>query len=176
MMFTNRDLRKLLIPLIIEQLLTSLMGIADTMMVSNVGSAAVSGVSLVDAINKLVIFLFTALTTGGTIVCAQYLGRKDKPNSDRAARQVLLSAAALALLLSVVCIIWRNGLLRLIFGSVEPDVMAAAQIYFLITAFSYPFLALFNASAALYRAAGNSRLPMVVSVCSNLLISQGTRC
>ena len=169
MMFTNRDLRKLLIPLIVEQVLTSLMGIADTMMVSNVSSAAVSGVSLVDSINKLVIFLFTALTTGGTIVCAQYLGRQDRANSDRAARQVLLRAFALAVLISALCLVWRRGLLHLIFGSVEADVMAAAETYFLITAFSYPFLALFDAGAALYRAAGNSRLPMVISVCSNLV-------
>ncbi|MBQ3127397.1 MAG: MATE family efflux transporter, partial [Clostridia bacterium] len=168
-MFTNRDLRKLLIPLIIEQVLTSLMGIADTMMVSNVGSAAVSGVSLVDSINKLVMFLFAAMATGGTIVCSQYLGRRDKANSDRAARQVLLSTFMLSLIVMAVCLIFRKGLLRLIFGSVEADVMAAAEIYFLITAFSYPFSALFNASAALYRAAGNSRLPMLVSVGSNVL-------
>ena len=168
-MFSNRDLRKLLIPLIIEQVLTSLMGIADTMMVSNVGSAAVSGVSLVDSTNKLVIFLFTAMATGGTIVCAQYLGRRDKKDSNRAAQQVLLSAFALAVTVMAICLVFRRGLLHLIFGTVEADVMAAAEVYFLITSFSYPFLALFDASAALYRAGGNSRLPMIVSVCSNLL-------
>lgn len=168
-MFSNKDLRKLLIPLIIEQVLTSLVGIADTMMVSNVGSAAVSGVSLVDSINKVVLFLFTALATGGTIVCSQYLGRRDKADSDCAARQVLLSSLTVALVVMGFCLGFRKGLLRLIFGTVEADVMTAAEIYFLITAFSYPFLALFNASAALYRAAGNSRLPMLVSLGANLL-------
>ena len=167
MTFTDRDLRKLLLPLIAEQVLTSMMGIVDTMMVSNVGSAAVSGVSLVDSINKLVLFLFSALATGGTIVCSQYIGRRDKLHSDRAARQVLLSALAMGLLVMAVCLTFRKGLLRLIFGSVEADVMAAAEIYFLITALYYPFIALFNASAALYRAAGNSRLPMIVSVSCN---------
>lgn len=168
-MFTNRDLRKLLIPLIIELVLTSLMGIADTMMVSNVGSAAVSGVSLVDSVNKLVLFLFTALATGGTIVCSQYIGRRDKENADRTARQVMLSTIALAVLAMAVCLSFRKGLLRLIFGQVERDVMEAAEVYFLITAFSYPFLGAFNASAALYRASGNSRLPMIVSAGCNLL-------
>ena len=167
MMFSNRDLRKLLIPLIAEQVLTSMMGIVDTMMVSNVGSAAVSGVSLVDSINKLVLFLFTALAAGGTIVCSQYLGRQDKAHADRAARQVLLSALALGLLVMALCLGFRKGLLRLIFGTVEQDVMEAAEVYFLITAFYYPFIALFNASSALYRAAGNSRLPMIVSVSCN---------
>ena len=168
-MFSDRDLRKLLIPLIIEQILTSLMGTVDTMMVSNLGSAAVSGVSLVDSINKLVIFLFTALATGGTIVCSQYVGSGNRPNADRAAKQVLLSAFVLAAAMMALCLSWRKGMLRLIFGSVEPAVMEAAQQYFLITALSYPFLSLFNAAAALYRAGGNSRLPMIVSVSSNLL-------
>lgn len=168
-MFSNRALRKLLIPLIIEQILTSLMGTVDTMMVSNVGSAAVSGVSLVDSINKLVIFILTALATGGTIVCSQYFGRRDQENANLAARQVLLSAFALSLGLTALCLVLRRWLLGLIFGTVEAAVMDAAMRYFLLTALSYPFLALFNAAAALYRAAGNSRLPMLVSVCSNLL-------
>jgi putative MATE family efflux protein len=166
-MFSNQSLRRLLIPLIVEQLLTSLMGTVDTMMVSNVGSAAISGVSLVDSINKLILFLFTALATGGAIVCSQYLGREDKARSDQAARQVLLSALALGILAAAVCLVFRRGMLRLIFGQVEQDVMDAAQVYFLFTAFSYPFIALFNASSALYRATGNTRLPMAVSLISN---------
>ena len=168
-LFTNRDLRRLLVPLIIEQVLTSLMGIADTLMVSNVSSAAVSGVSLVDSINKLVIFLFTALAAGGTIVCSQYLGRGDKAHSDGAARQVLLSAAALGVLVMALCLALRKPLLHLIFGTVEADVMAAAATSFLITAFSSPYMAGLAPAAALYRAAGNSRLPMIVSACCNLV-------
>lgn len=166
-MFSNRMLRRLLIPLIIEQVLTSLVGTVDTMMVSNVGSAAISGVSLVDSINKLILFLFTALGTGGAIVCAQYLGRGDKSNSNKAGRQVLISALALGILTGAVCFGLRKVLLHLIFGQVEADVMQAAETYFLITSLSYPFIALFNASSALYRAAGNTRLPMVVSAASN---------
>ena len=169
LMFTNRDLRKLMVPLIIEQVLTSLMGIVDTMMVSNIGSASMSGVSLVDSINKLVIFLFTAMATGGAIVCAQYLGRRDREGADHAARQVLLCAAALSLLVMGLCLALRKTLLRLIFGSVEADVMAAAETYFLITAFSYPALAVFNAVSAIYRSAGKTRLPMAVSVGGNLV-------
>lgn len=168
-MFSNKDLRKLLIPLIIEQVLTSLMGTADTLMVSNVGSAALSGVSLVDSINKLLIFLFSALATGGTIVCSQYLGRKDNANANRSARQVVLSALSMSVIIAALCLIFRRGLLRLIFGTVEDSVMAAAETYFFITALTYPFLALFSAEASLYRAAGNSRLPMTISICSNCL-------
>lgn len=172
-MFSNKDLRKLLIPLIIEQLLTSFIGTVDTMMVSNLGSAAVSGVALVDSINKLVIFLFTALATGGTIVCSQYIGRRDGKNANSAARQVLLSALALSLVIGLIFYIFRGGLLRLIFGQVEPAVMEAAEAYFRVTIFGYPFVALFGASAALFRAAGNSRLPMKVSVFANLINISG---
>lgn len=168
-MFSNRDLRRLIIPLIIEQVLAALMGTVDTMMVSRVGSAAISGVSLVDSINKLVIYLFTALATGGTIICSQYLGHKDKKDSDEAARQVLLSSFALSLLVTVFCLCCYKWLLKIIFGTVEQSVMDSAVTYFSITIFGYPFLALFDASSALYRAGGNSKLPMFISVTCNLL-------
>ena len=117
LLFSKRDLRRLMIPLIIEQVLTSLMGIVDTMMVSNIGSASMSGVSLVDSVNKLVIFLFTAMATGGAIICAQYLGHRDRDGADRAARQVLLSTFTLSLLVMGLCLALRKALLRLIFGT-----------------------------------------------------------
>ncbi len=168
-MFSNRDLRRLLIPLIIEQVLTALMGTVDTMMVTRVSSAAISGVSLVDSINKLVLYLLTAIGTGGSIICAQYLGRRDKKDSDEAARQVLLTSAALSAVVTVFCLCCYKWLLRVIFGTVEPDVMANAVIYFYITIFGYPAIAVFGACAALYRSGGNSRLPMIISVSSNIL-------
>ena len=169
MMFSNRDLRKLLVPLIIEQMLTSLIGTVDTMMVSNLGSAPVSGVALVDSINKLVIFLFTALATGGTIVCSQYIGRRDMRNANSAARQVILSAFTLSVVIALVVSILRDWLLKIIFGTVEPAVMSAASAYFRVTILAYPFIALFGAASALYRAGGNSRLPMKVSLFANLI-------
>ncbi|MBQ9030886.1 MAG: MATE family efflux transporter [Parasporobacterium sp.] len=168
-MFSNRDLRKLLIPLIIEQVLTSFMGTIDTMMVSNIGSTAVSGVSCVDSINKLVIFLFTSISTGGCIICSQFLGRGEKKGAGETARQVLLVSGGISLLLMGFCLAFRGFLLHLIFGTVEEAVMTAALDYFLITVFSYPFTAVFNSCAAIYRAAGNSRLPMVISASCNIL-------
>lgn len=169
MLFSNRDLRGLLIPLVIEQVLTALMGTVDTMMVTRVSSAAISGVSLVDSINKLVLFLLTAIGTGGSIICAQYLGHRDKKNSDEAARQVIITSVLLSLLVTAFCLSCYKWLLRVIFGTVEPDVMASAVEYFRITIFGYPAIAVFGACAALYRAGGNSRLPMMISVSSNLL-------
>ena len=167
-LFSNQDLRRLLIPLMIEQLLTGLMGMVDTLMVSNVGQTAVSSVSLVDSINVLMIYLLSALATGGTIVCAQYLGRRDTQRANHAARQLLLSVAAVAALITASCLVFRKPLLRLVFGGVEAEIMAFAQQYFLLTAISYPFIGLFNGGAALCRAEGNAKTPMIVSGCSNL--------
>ena len=168
-MFSRKDLWKLLLPLVIELIFTALMGTADTMMVARVGDAAVSGVSLVDSVNNLMLMVFTATATGGTIVCAQYLGAHDRGGANRAARQMVLSVAVISLLCCVFCAVLRRPLLRLVFGSVEPAVMDAGLIYFLITALSYPFIAIYSAGAALYRAAGESRKPMLVSAAGNLL-------
>ena len=141
-LFSKSDLKKLLIPLMIEQLLNSMMGMVDTVMVSNVGSAAISAVSLVDSINVLVIQLLSALAVGGTIVCSQYLGRKDAKRSNNAARQVLLSTVVISIVMAVFCILFCHPLLRLIFGKVEQDVMDASVIYFYVTAISFPFIGL----------------------------------
>ena len=168
LLFSNHDLKVLLIPLMVEQLLNSLMGTVDSMMVSNVGSAAISAVSLVDSINVLVIQVFTALTAGGAIICSQYLGRKDVKACNKAARQVLLAMLVISIGLMAVCIVFRHPLLRLIFGNVEQDVMDNSQIYFLITALSFPFIGLFDANAAFFRAEGNSKLPMTISALCNL--------
>lgn len=167
MMFSNKQLITLLLPIMVEQLLNSFMGMADTMMVSNVGSAAISAVSLVDSINVLVIQVFTALGAGAAIICSQYLGRGDRESSNEAARQVTLSVLTISTVLSILCIVFRGPLLHLIFGQVEEAVMDNSMIYFLLTAISFPFIALFDAGGAFYRAAGNSRFPMMISVLSN---------
>lgn len=168
-MFTKRQIWALLIPLMIEQLLNSLMGTADTMMVSNAGSAAISAVSLVDAINVLLINVFAAMATGGTIICAQYLGRRDRDEAVETGRQLLLTVFTIATAVTLVCTLLRAPLLRLIFGRVEAEVMENAKAYLLITALSYPFIAMYNAGAALFRVDGNSRLPMLISVVCNLI-------
>lgn len=169
MMFTAKELRRLLIPVIIEQFLNSFMGMADTMMVSQAGSTAISAVSLVDAINVLVIQVFSALATGGTIICAQYLGRRDEKAANKAAGQVTLTVTAISLVITFLCVGFRVPLLQVTFGQVEADVMTDSMTYFLITALSFPFIALFGAGSAFYRAGGESKFPMRVSVLSNLL-------
>ena len=145
------------------------MGTVDTVMLTHAGDAAVSGVSLVDSINKLIIFLLSALAAGGTVVCSQQLGHGDKAAADTAGKQVILSVFSLSVIIAMPCIVFRGGLLSLIFGTVEQAVMANARVYFLITALSYPFIALFYAGSSIFRASGNSALPMRISVISNVM-------
>lgn len=168
-MFSNRDLRILLVPLVIEQILNSLMGTVDSMMVSNVGSAAISAVSLVDSINVLVIQAFYALAAGGTIICSQYMGQKDSENARKSAGQLMFAITLISVVVTAGCLIWKIPLLRLIFGQVEDAVMEASQTYFFYTALSFPFIALFDAGSSVFRAQKNTRLPMTVSVISNIL-------
>lgn len=168
-LYSNLDLRKLLIPIIIEQLLSSLMGTADTMMVSNIGSAAISAVSLVDSINILVIQALSALAAGGAILCSQYLGSNNKKEANYSAQQVIFVMVFLSVILSAFCLIFRDPLLSLIFGKIEADVMSNSQIYFLLTLLSFPFIAIYDAGASIMRAQNNSRNPMIISVISNFL-------
>lgn len=169
LLFSGKALKMLLIPLMVEQLLNSFMGMIDTMMVSNVGSAAISAVSLVDSINTLVIQVFAAMATGATIICSQYIGSGSHEGSNRAARQIVLTVMAISVTLAVLCIVFRIPLLRLVFGQIEADVMKNAQVYFFITVLSYPFIALFNAGSAFYRASGDAKYPMKISVLSNVI-------
>ena len=167
--FTNQMLRSLLIPVIFEQVLNSLMGTVDTMMVSNVGSAAISAVSLVDSINVLVIQAFSALAAGGAIICSQYIGQKNHEMANKSARQVLFIIPAISVAVTTLCLIFRIPLLQFIFGKVEADVMTASRTYFFYTALSFPFIALYDAGASIFRSQGNTRGPMTVSVISNVI-------
>ena len=168
-MFTNRMIRNLLIPVVLEQLLNSIMGTADTMMVSNVGSAAISAVSLVDSINVLVIQAFSALAAGGAIVCAQYIGQRNKEKANESARQVLFIITAISVAVSLICLVFQKPLLRLIFGSVEAEVMRASEVYFFYTALSFPFIAAYDSAASIFRAQDNTRGPMTISMISNVM-------
>lgn len=168
-MFSNRMICSLLIPVVLEQLLNSIMGTADTMMVSNVGSAAISAVSLVDSINVLVIQAFSALAAGGAIVCAQYIGQRNKEKANESARQVLFIITAISVAVGLICLVLQKPLLSLIFGSVEPAVMRASETYFFYTALSFPFIAAYDSAASIFRAQDNTKGPMIISMISNVM-------
>ena len=166
-MYTNRALRKLILPLIVEQALAMLVGIADTMMISHAGEAAVSGVALVDMVNTLVLTVLTAIATGGAVIVSQYLGSRDAESACHAAGQLQTLTALLALALTALCLAFHRALLTLLFGAVEPEVMQAAVTYFLISCASFPFMGVYQASAALFRSDGQTRVTMAVSLLEN---------
>lgn len=166
-MFSRKDLFKLLGPLIVEQILAVLVGMVDVMMVAAVGEAAVSGVALVDSISLLIIQILAALATGGAVVCAQYIGKKQSGQACRAAGQLIVITTACSLVFSSIAFLGNRHLLGLIFGQAEDAVMRNAETYFWITALSYPFLALYNSCAALYRSMGNSKVSMMASLVMN---------
>ncbi len=169
MLFSKTDLRRLIIPLIIEQFLSVAMGFIDTAMVSGAGTAAVSGVSLSDNINVLLINIFAALATGGAVVVAQYLGRKEKENAGTAAKQLLYASFAISMVIVVIIFPIRQWVLYKVFGNAEPLVMEHASTYFSITILSFPFLALYNSSAAIMRTIGNSKTPTFTALLMNIV-------
>ncbi len=167
--FSNLDLKKLIVPLIVEQILVMFVGMADTMMVSHAGEAAISGVSLVDMVNGVCFNVFSALATGGTIVVSQYLGSQDAKTVKRSASQLIMLSGLLSLILFALMMAGNRPLLRLLFGQIEADVMDAALTYLVISLFSYPFMAVYSGCTALFRAMGNSKLTMKVSLGMNVV-------
>jgi len=166
--WNNKRLFSLLWPLIVEQILIVTMGIVDMVMVSSVGEHAVSGVSLVDTVNFLIITAFNAIATGGSVVASQYIGRKDEKNACCSARQLIYIGVIISAVLMVFTMCMCRIILRAVFGNIADDVMQSAQIYFLITALSYPFLALYTSTSALFRSMGNSKVTMGVALLVNI--------
>lgn len=166
-LFSNRDLKRLILPLLIEQLLAITVGMADSIMVSSVGEAAVSGVSLVDTIFVLLINIFTALATGGAVVCGQYLGKRRPEKACEAADQLVLATGVLSVIVMGIMYALRLFILNVVFGHIEPEVWNCCNTYLLIVSASIPFISLYNAGAAIFRAQGDSRTPMKMSLIMN---------
>ena len=165
--FSKRELFQLIWPLLVEQLLTVLVGMVDVLMVAVIGEAAVSGVSLVDAVNNLVIQVLFALTAGGTVVCAQHIGAGNSKKAGKTTAQLLLLTIAMTICVMLILLCGGNGLLQLLFGKVETAVLADAGIYLRITAISFPFLAIYQSVASAFRAEGNTRIAMLFSLFMN---------
>lgn len=168
-LFDNKALVMLIIPLIIEQLLSVLVGMADSVMIANVGEAAVSGVSLVDQIMVLLINIFAALATGGAVVAGQYLGQKRTENACHSATQLLWFITIGAIVITVIVYLGKSVILGTIFGQIEPDVRGYANVYLMIVTASIPFIAMYNGGAAIFRSMGNSEVSMKVSIIMNII-------
>ena len=168
-MFSNKDLKKLIFPLIVEQILLMLVGIADTVMISYAGEAEISGVALVDMVNYLIITVLSAVATGGAVVVSQYLGRKEQGSANRTASQLFSIAFLISTVIMALCLLFCEEILGGLFGRVEADVMKAACDYLFITACSFPFLGIYNSSSALFRSMNRTKIIMYVSFLMNVI-------
>lgn len=165
--FSRKALISLIIPLIIEQLLAVAVGMADTIMVANVGEAGVSAVSLVDSVNILLIHIFAALATGGAVVAGQYIGRNERKKASKAGEQLIVFVTLISLVIMTLMYAGRSFILNVVFGSIEPQVAEYANNYMMIVFASIPFIAIYNSGAALFRAMGNSKITMKTSLLMN---------
>lgn len=168
-MFSNKDLRNLIFPLFVEQFLLMFVGIADTFVVSFFGEADVSGVSLVTSFNTVLIFLFTALSSGGAVIISQYIGSDNKRSASRSAGQLLMISAVISTVITILILSFHTQLLKLLFGKIEDDVMAACDTYLIITTVSLPALAVYDAGAALCRSIGKTNVTMYISIAANVI-------
>ncbi len=168
-LFSNADLKAMIIPLFFEQLLVMLVGMADTLVVSYAGEAAVSGVSLVNQFNTIFIYLFTALASGGAVVISQYIGKRTFDQAGEASSQLLLFSTVFSAAAAGIVLMGNQWFLGLLFGEVEDSVMEACIVYLKISAYSYPALAVYNAGAAIYRSLGKTNVTMYLSIASNVI-------
>jgi len=157
-MFSNNDLKNMIVPLFIEQLLIMFVGIADTFVISACGESTVSGVSLVNQFNTIFIYLFTVLASGGAVVISQYIGSQHKVNTVKSSSQLLLFSTLFSIILAILVLILNESILRLLFGSVDASVMESCVTYLRISAYSYPFMAIYNAGATLCRSMSKLKL------------------
>lgn len=168
-LFSANDLKKLIIPLIIEQFLSVAVGMIDTMMIAGIGEAAVSAISLIDTINILIINIFTALATGGAVVAGQYIGMKRENESCRAADQVVIFTTFISIIIMAAVYLLRSFILHKVFGSISDEIADYANTYLLIVSASIPFIGMYNAGAAIFRAQGNSKISMNTSLIMNIV-------
>ena len=166
-LFSNRQLYKLIVPMMVEQVLALLVGLADTLMISYAGEAAVSGVSLVNQLNNIFIFIFGAVASGGAVIASQYVGKGDRENGLTVSGQLITLTLIISMALTVFAVAAREPLLGLLFGRVESDVMSAALTYLVVTALSFPALALYNTSVSVFRSMSRTKAVMNVSLIAN---------
>lgn len=168
-MFSNEALKKLIIPLVIEQTLAMLVGIADTIMASCVGEAAISGVALVDMVNYLIMVVLAAVATGGAVIVSQYLGSMKYEKASISASQLITISFVLSTLIMLPCLLMHSYIIKILFGSIATDVELASNTYFFITALSFPFLGVYNSAAAVYRSMGKTNVTMYIAIFENIL-------
>lgn len=169
MLFSRKTLAWILVPAALQGMLSVTVGMADSMMVSSLGDAALAGVTLVGALDTLLVTLFTSLTSGGSVVLAQAMGRGNREEACESAKQLLYITTAVASVISALVIIFRVPLLHFLFGEADDAVMQNAIDYFFFVALSFPVFAIESGVASIFRAQGDSVTSLKMSILINAL-------
>lgn len=167
MLFSKRDLLKMVLPMMIQQVLAITVGTADSMMVASAGEAAVSGVSLVGTLDALLVIAFSSLVTGGAVTVSHALGSRERKLARECAKQLIYITCGIALVVAVLAGVFRKPLLLALYGSADADVMAHASSYLGVMVISFPFLALYSSGAALFRTMGDTMTDLRLSLLAN---------
>lgn len=157
----------LIAPLMVTLALELVVGMIDSVMVSSVEEAAVSGVSLVDSIVQLIIYIFSAMASGGAIVAGQYLGSRNPLAAKRSAGELIWLNAGIGFVIMLIMIVFSDWMLQHLFGHIEPEVYYYARRYIGAVQFSLPAIAIFEAGNAVFRTMNDSKTTMKISLLMN---------
>lgn len=167
-LFSNADLKKLIIPLTLEQILFMLVGIADTLMVSAIGEEAISGVSLINILEYFTYTVMSAICSGGGIVISQYIGAKNNRLAKETSNQLVSLALGISFVWTGLGIYFHAEFLNLLYGNVDSGVMQAADTYFLIAVCSIPCVAVHQSCSAMFRAINETKIPLYTVILLNI--------
>ncbi len=162
--FSNKALIAFLMPVLFEQLMLAGLTMADTFMVSSLGETAVAGVALVNRIDNFAKQFFVSLAQGGSVVLSQYIGARDDDKAEISLKSNVRIVVLIGLAVMLFMVVLKEQTLHLLFGGAEANVLAISSEYFTITALSYPFVALYYAGSATFRAMGESKIPFMASI------------
>lgn len=169
----NKWIRKeiiyLVLPIMVEQCFTILLGVINTMMSGHIGKNAVAAIGTVDTVNNMFISFFAALSVGATVVVAQQIGQKKIEDANETVKQALFSGLMVSITISVILWIFRDNLIETCFSKATDIVKSNAKIYLEFTLISYPFIAIEQICNGILRGAGDTKTPMTVTMRMNIV-------
>ncbi len=169
LMFSNKALVSMTIPVMLSSILAIVAGMVDSAMVSSSGPAAVSAISLVDAINILCITIFSGMASGGGVIMSQYIGHRDYKQANKTANQLLYITVSMATVVMLLLLCFQEPVLRLVYGDLEAVVFENCKTYFFFTLWGYPFSAIGESSVYVLRSMGKNRQAAVCTISFNVV-------
>jgi putative MATE family efflux protein len=165
----RKDVYKMALPVLTEQLFITSIGVLNTIIASGLGKEAISAIGTVDSFNNIIIFFFNSLALGGTVVAAQYSGQKNYKGIKEVTRQSIFSAVVLSFITTLIIWFCRDIILQSFLGNAEEQVRSYASVYFNIALFNYPLTAFAFVVSGILRATGRQNEPMKINIIINVI-------